>query len=546
MPAYVNIPTGSPRSYIQTAINGMTAGGTMHFEAGEYTIDTALSLLPNIRFVGDGMRASVFKLTAGSATPFEAVNLSNISFENLGFVYEGGTFSYIVRGTTTSGNHGNIVVKNCRFSNFNASSRFCIDFKDVNDCRVDGCQFENVWCGVSIRAGTKDVYRNTCFNCDFKNFEYAGVYATLVSPYCTFGTSVIGCRASKTNVVASGGLANPILFNGPRATPIVAWHMDVLIANNVIIGPGAAYSEGTVSTSDQFYLSNLNGGVVAGNIAAQGGANGMLIWASKKVAICANQCDKNYANGILGTGISNCAMTGNVCTNNGSSASSEDAGIALNPDMGVDLATSNNLLVGNLCTDDQTTKLQNYGIFTFLSAGSGASVSNTTAGANRVTGNVTAGEEVIDQSINDFGSDGLYGSLAQDPQFEVYDAEITIPASTSIPSAGYSLGYAIPAGTVLRSVQAIIRKPTASVFTSGSTGTAFSIGYDSSHAAEYGTSTGKVWNSKITHRSVALNASAVPLLLFPVGGTLTIGTSALVLRLKVTYERAVDPLPIYT
>ncbi|MEQ1822867.1 MAG: NosD domain-containing protein [Fimbriimonadaceae bacterium] len=548
MPQYVEVTDTTSLTSINLAIANLSGGGTIRFKAGTYNLAGAIVMKSDVRVIGDGMIATVFKFT-GSATPFDLTDLDNVAIENVGFDGGGGSYSYIIRGTVTTGNHGNILVKNCRFSNFKTSSKYCVDFRDMNDCRVEGCQFDGVWSGVSFRAAGKDIYRNSCANCEFKDFEYAGVYATLISPYCTYGTSVIGCRASKATVVVSGGLANPILFNGPRTSPISSWHMDAIVSNNVIIGPGNANS-GTspIATSDQFFLSNIKGGVVAANVSANGGENGFLLWACEKVVVCGNQTDMNWSNGILLKGCSNCNLSGNVSTNNGRTTGTPFAGIAVTADTAStnQISSSNNLIVGNLCTDDQTTKTQDYGIWVYQTNATGPmNVNTTTVGCNRVTGNALTGiyadSEYYEGDVNDTVVNGIYGTLAMDPQYKVVDVEVTVNVSGA---ADVPLNITIPERAVVRSAQTIVRK----AFTT--TTSIYGIGPSTSDPIAYGKSDGVGLNKKSTQRlSRLIGTGGESLKLYSVNasgaysGTIS-GTNGSI-RVKIIYEIPVEPLISY-
>ncbi|MEQ1821133.1 MAG: hypothetical protein ABL949_01350 [Fimbriimonadaceae bacterium] len=81
---FIPISAGATADDIITALGTFTSeGGTIHFEAGTYTLNKAIPIpQSNIRFVGDGMRASVFEFVSsgwtGGTTAFIITNFRQL------------------------------------------------------------------------------------------------------------------------------------------------------------------------------------------------------------------------------------------------------------------------------------------------------------------------------------------------------------------------------------------------------------------------------------------------------------------------------------
>lgn len=153
---------------------------------------------------------------------------------------------------------------------------------------------------------------------------------------------------------------------------------DALVAHNTIRGnyAGAIYVAG---------CSNVKvlGNHVEGIAGARGG-NGVDVYTSDTVTVVGNTVTGRGAAGIMLADSSNCSVEANICLNNWQgSTSSHTSGITI---FGLSSACSNVTIVGNVCTDTQGTKTQQYGVQVSNHAHTNIWIDPS----NRLTGNAVA------------------------------------------------------------------------------------------------------------------------------------------------------------
>jgi parallel beta-helix repeat protein len=117
------------------------------------------------------------------------------------------------------------------------------------------------------------------------------------------------------------------------------------------------------------------------------GGNGIDISNCKGVSAVGNTCRKCGAAGILLADSSDATVTGNVCKNNKQGTSTHQGGITINSAT-AGVIMSNITLSGNVCTDDQDVKTQEYGIQWVSGAGSLSDIHVDKS--NQLKGNKTA------------------------------------------------------------------------------------------------------------------------------------------------------------
>jgi hypothetical protein len=134
-----------------------------------------------------------------------------------------------------------------------------------------------------------------------------------------------------------------------------------LASGNKFTGKGVAtYPAGRGSA---IYGTSSDYVTICNNVVQQMYGNGIDIHLCVSVSLTGNDCQFNSAAGIQFAIISGSAMvTGNTCNNNWQGGISfHNAGIAIGGEAG-DPATAMAVISGNVCTDTQATKTQQYGI----------------------------------------------------------------------------------------------------------------------------------------------------------------------------------------
>jgi len=108
-------------SYIQAAIDALTAGGRIFVPRGVYKISAQVNLDSNIAFVGEGKNVSIFIFDSAFGTTgnmFNGSGVTNISFEHIGFngndVGSGGSQTRFAAMIVIAASSSNITMSNCK------------------------------------------------------------------------------------------------------------------------------------------------------------------------------------------------------------------------------------------------------------------------------------------------------------------------------------------------------------------------------------------------------------------------------------------------
>ncbi len=390
---------------ILDTIGGTSGGAGIFLKAGDYTLDAAISetYLWKSRICGEGIKT---RLTAAASLNYNSLlyfnSMRDTVIENL---YIDGN-----RANQSSGN-GRVIVssnpQNCRLKNVIIQNPY------GSGIQLDGTtsngSFNNVVesCTV-IGAGTNGI-------------DLAG---TLDKAY---GNKVLGCWIEDFAQRAAGSGIN------------VGGTYDVVVAHNTIKDSSNDTDTNACIHADLAQTSSTrdSGLVISDNICTECENHGILVQNSYHATVVGNHCFDNGGAGIYIENYGNSIVNNNDCFSNDGIGinlvaytefphSSQVVGnrIYLNGGRGIhtdsnyvlianNLCRSNiqtaessafreagistfgqyNLIIGNICYDDQETQTQEYGITDWNAAGNIGS--NNVFMNNLVSGNKTAGMYVV-------------------------------------------------------------------------------------------------------------------------------------------------------
>ncbi len=295
-------------------------GGVVYFPEGTYAIDGLITAPSGVEL--RGVRAkSVIKTIWTSSVSVQLIactNVTNVSFVDLVFDGNQSILSNFLNCVQLF-NSQNIAFHRCRFQTMKGIA--LLASTNTQSLRVTHCEFVN--CGVYPTFGPGGGRQAIAFSETVAANSYDNVVAN-----CTFNN--IGLDA----------------VSASRQQRFVA------VGNQFTQIGGAA-----------LYLSGTQYAVLTANVARTGGtgaspyANGIDCFQASHVSVTGNVM---YECGGAGIGIFGCngaVVAGNYCVNNNQDAASVHRGGIV-----VNTASSNVVVEGNVCTDTQSPKTQQYGL----------------------------------------------------------------------------------------------------------------------------------------------------------------------------------------
>ncbi|MEQ1822869.1 MAG: glycosyl hydrolase family 28-related protein [Fimbriimonadaceae bacterium] len=545
---------------IQAAFDALEApdsgGGVLYFPAGEYFVNKTVNIASNCRMVGDGMRATLFKFVSSGFTGsngYLATNKSNIEIESIGFSSAGADTAMKIAlklwGRVDENSAKNFRIKNCRFSDLIIPASALVDLDGPSNVEFEGCHFEHFRVGVRNQFQTWVVDNVIFRNCVFRDYIDYGTQCSVLN-FGSKGFQHYGCSFFSLDPSGvPGDIFQPLQLSGSKVS--ANFHEWGLVSACYVAGSGQLHAPTiTKGTSDQIAVYNSRAMGVFGNVSVKGGDNGIAPWFSRRMAITGNYCNENLNHGIVGQGVENCNFAGNICSDNGTSGNVRQGGVALTtqyqspiPGPEIKLSCQSNHIAGNLF---KSSGYQDYGIFLYIDNVNGTSIGvrDTSWGLCAFpTGPTLLGEQGSQIPIKAESNIGITGTVPVDPHYRMADSDVILASASDHHALGSA--FDLPAGSVVRSVQAIVRKPIAGLSLGGSA-TRFGIGPTTSEPRKYGQSSG----TKITERLLAAPlASGEALTLFAIDNagvvTGTVGATGQVVRIRIVYEVAPEPLPSY-
>lgn len=398
----ITAPSTVFSTVFNNTVTALSSGGTIMIRTGNYTATAALSMSNNMTIKGEGY---------GNTTITKGFN-GNLMYLNgdhdnvvMDLKFAGQRASFTGRGcfVDTGASGFNNTFKNCLFSGF---ADWAVEFKqDRNNC--ESCIFEDMGAGAVSATGTAGTAVTGCHISDNKVINFGQATAGQSAIRVAHGTRchVVNNKVESAETGAVGGKYG-ILITGSAG------------GNNVVGGNTVNGTfEGT--SADGLRLEN-NGNACFGNVVVNAEGDGIGNTGDRNT-IFGNVCEDNDLNGVematgadfnvvlgnvaegttadkgvLNTGAKNIVI-GNVAVNNnddgikmegadgiciGNQAWDNDVGAAGAGVGGIRVAASNNIVLGNRCSDDATT--QDTGIVD-------ESGTDSIYSGNNVTGNVTSG-----------------------------------------------------------------------------------------------------------------------------------------------------------
>ena len=276
-------------------------GGVLYIPAGTYLISATVNVPSYTTVEGAG---GVLRLGAAGVTMFQMAS------------------------TVLGGKLLNLVVEN---PSAHATGKFVNILG--NGCMVSNCRITDM---PSSDNGTIRVFGSS--SCQFNVISNNSLEDCVGNAICVIGSNAYRNRVEGNNIVRAGGFGVYVAGNSDRNT--------------------IAYNKTSDNTLELIGIAvGSDHNIVEGNHAQGCGDNGISITSNYNI-VANNHCYSNDLSGIhLYGSFNNC--TGNVCLRN-DQAESNRAGISVQPAFGG--SGQNNLIVGNIIDDDQTSPTQNQGI----------------------------------------------------------------------------------------------------------------------------------------------------------------------------------------
>jgi len=414
---------------LQAIVDYAAANGynTLFCPAGTYIHEVKVSYPSNMTVIGVP-EATIFKAKNGSESNpivIEVNGKTNVKFKNI----------------TIEGNIDNI-------TNFN---NYCTIYQS-SKVKFEFCKFQNTR-GVAVILST-DISNSGLRFCDFNNC--GTLYLT---------TSVLTDR-KQAIAFTSGTLENN------RGNFVDFCTFDTVGLD--CISAGSQYNFRALGNiikknyAGSIYVSgSRNVKISLNEVENEVGGNGIDINACKGVSGVGNICRKCGAAGMLIADSSDVTLLGNVCKNNHQGTSEHQGGITIHSaTAGVVMLNIN--ISGNICTDDQDVKTQDYGIHWL--AGSGTLQNIHIDRSNQLNGNKSvdiSGNLSYDGAVNIALGAGESVTVCKSDMYGILDV---IRYNDSVVGRLY-----------LRSNQSpyILNDYTGSKFFNTDTGTEIAVYYDS-------------------------------------------------------------------
>lgn len=304
---------------IAAAFTKVAAGGVVFVPAGTYLMSAKQQVPAGVRLVGVPGR-SILKAKAGSAASpllLEITQVADVLVE--GIVFDGN-----VTGVTNFNNvvvvysSSRVVFRSCRWVNTRGIAVIFstnVSYSGVLDSTFFECGTLQKSTGVSTDRRQAIAYSSGALASNVGNFVRG----------CTFNEVGLDC------------------VSGSAQTGF-------LCADNVIVNN---YAGG-------YYFSGSAKVRIEGNHVQGPGGNGVDVYSCDGVTVVGNTATGRNGSGIMLADTANALVVGNLCTDNWQSGESvHNSGIAI---YGQSSACSNVSIVANRCTDQQTTKTQQYGV----------------------------------------------------------------------------------------------------------------------------------------------------------------------------------------
>lgn len=364
---------------IQAAIDSVTAeGGIVFVRPGTYTLDTSILLKSNVTLQGAGFKTIFLLADAVNAPTVDINGVSNASFNDIAIngnrINQSNSDDQLgagvaVRGTSASiniqrayvtasigdgfnftGTLTNVNLINCEA---NASGKRGAHLV-TNNVRVLGGYFHDTIDHDGIQLGDSanncEVIGAYCYNNAVKGIELQ-VGSTR--------NTIMGCHCYNN-------LQNGIYVDqGSSRNKII---------NNEVYGNGGEGINIRMTAADPSDYTLVEGNTVYNNGGAASGNCGINIASCSYARVIGNHVEQNARHGILLSSANNCIVANNTCVNNKRVASTVGDGVALEG------TSSNNQIIGNMCTDNQGTKRQRYGVSTAVGCNTNLILGNYTAG----------------------------------------------------------------------------------------------------------------------------------------------------------------------
>jgi parallel beta-helix repeat protein len=325
-------------SVIQSAINSLSNGGKILIKRGQYIISSSIVPKYGVVLEGEGWDTELYLANGVNVKMFD---ISNSTADEVQ-----------IRNMRLNGNKDNQTATcdvidsrrhRCKFVNLEILNfyRHAItltdgDYQTIENCYIHDGGLASVQ-GCGIRVGTNSIY-DTVKGCFIYNTGYKGIHIY-------GGASTIDQHALITD--------NIFWHIGQMGIYVSGYSQKNIIKGNRFLD---GYDDNINVASGCNYNTIVANEIIGGSY-GYGGENGIIV-ASNYNIITDNICDYLSVAGIYLGGSYN-IVANNLCKNNGRAGTK--AGIQVYGTSST--PAQKNIIKNNLCTDDQTTKTQAYGIY---------------------------------------------------------------------------------------------------------------------------------------------------------------------------------------
>jgi parallel beta-helix repeat protein len=234
--------------------------------------------------------------------------------------------------------------------------------------------------GITIDSSTVSAVNNVTVNGNVVvSTPAVGIYSGNATNISISANAVrnAGTRGIYANNTTNIAVNNNSISNSSQRGILLLSCTHAVASGNLLSGNGGTAFDGLVVSSTVSFT-------ISGNSVDTSGGQGIAVEGqnSKSGTVTSNTCTLNRGCGIYLADCNNVVALGNICRNNQTGANSTYAGILIWRSSG---ATTNFVLAGNRCYDDQGAKTQKWGI-RILGAVDNAVLANNLVENNAVSG----------------------------------------------------------------------------------------------------------------------------------------------------------------
>lgn len=357
---------------IQNAIEAASSvSGGVVVLSRMHRIDATLSVRPGVSFAGTGWHAGLKAGASMGSMLLTSANGSNVRFKNMTLNTDGNVAGQMFRPHIS---FSGLYVMDCRLLDVGTTVArdVMIPLAGANDILFSKCLID----GFNQLRIDKDSYNTRVLDCEFRNWISRAIFVV--------GTQAAGHPRGiwiERNYihdhipnVSSTVIPQPIAIQNSDTRSPPDRIRDVFIRDNVVVGSSVAQTSLGAGTADLISVHGLDGFVLDGNVARDGGDVGITV--SQQVrngVVSKNTCLNNDTDGIfVGNVAENIVVDGNVCVDNGQN---RNGVVQAFNRSGIELTSATNVMVsGNVCGNSAGSTMQQYGVSIRGSTGVGLGV----------------------------------------------------------------------------------------------------------------------------------------------------------------------------